>query len=54
MAKAARAKHVAFTSHDPERTDAQLDRIAEKLAAQRRPQDPSLTIAYEGLEFDLG
>lgn len=54
MAKAARAKQVAYTSHDPERTDDQLDRIAEKLAAQRRPQDPALTIAYEGLEYDLG
>ena len=53
MGKAARAKHVAFTSHDPERTDDQLDRIAQKLEAQRRPHDPTLTIAYEGLEFDL-
>ncbi|MEC8192142.1 MAG: MBL fold metallo-hydrolase [Myxococcota bacterium] len=54
MARRAQAKAVCFTHHDPTRTDDQLDTIAQKLAAQPRPNDPDLYIAHEGLEIDLG
>ena len=54
MARRANAKQVVFTHHDPTRTDDQLDRIGEKLQAQRRGHDPPMMIAHEGLEIDLG
>jgi len=54
MARRAAAKNVVFTHHDPTRTDDQLDRIAEKLKAQLRANDPSIQIAYEGLEIEVG
>jgi phosphoribosyl 1,2-cyclic phosphodiesterase len=53
MARNANAKRVLFTHHDPTRTDDQLDHIKEKLLAQRRSNDPPLSIAFEGLEVEL-
>ncbi len=53
MAKAAKAKKVVFTHHDPTRTDEQLDTINEKLTGSRRAHEPPHVIAYEGLEFEL-
>jgi phosphoribosyl 1,2-cyclic phosphodiesterase len=54
MARLARAKKVAFTHHDPTRTDDQIDQIAEKLRAGARRNDPPILMAREGLEIDLG
>ena len=53
LARKASAKRVAFTSHDPTRTDDALDRIAAKLDEQKRFNDPPMVIASEGLEIDL-
>ena len=54
MARLARAKKVAFTHHDPNRTDDQIDQIAAKLKAGARRNDPPILMAREGLEIDLG
>lgn len=54
MARLARAKKVAFTHHDPTRTDDQIDQIAGKLRAGARRNDPPILMAREGLEIDLG
>ena len=54
MARRSQAKQVAFTHHDPCRTDDQLDQIGEKLNQQRRENDPPMFIAREGLEIELG
>ena len=54
MGKQANAKHIAFTHHDPMRTDDQLDAISDELkASQTDDNGPILTVAYEGLEIEL-
>ena len=53
MARRAHAKTVAFTHHDPTRTDDALDEIEVKVRGQLRSNDPEMFIAREGLEFDL-
>ena len=53
MARLAKAKRIAFTHHDPARTDDALDRIGVKLQEQARDNDPPMLIAREGLEIDL-
>jgi phosphoribosyl 1,2-cyclic phosphodiesterase len=54
MARLARAKKVAFTHHDPTRTDDQIDRIVGKLRAGARQNDPPILMSREGLEIELG
>ena len=54
MARRAKAKTVAFTHHDPNRTDDALDEIGKKLKEQARDHDPEMMIASEGLVIDLG
>ena len=53
MARRSRAKLIAFTHHDPTRTDDALDAIGVKLKEQARDNDPPMLIAREGLEIDL-
>ena len=53
MARRAKAKQVAFTHHDPTRSDDALDLIGRKLREQARSNDPDMLIAREGLEIDL-
>ena len=53
MGRSAAAKHILFTHHDPMRTDAQLDSIYQDLLEKKRPDDPKLTIAREGLTVEL-
>ena len=53
MGMRSNAKHIAFTHHDPIRTDDQLDAIGADLLQQHGGSPTKLTIAREGLTIEL-
>jgi len=53
MGRKVKAKRLAFTHHEPTRTDNDLDVIFERLLANRVDDDPEIFIATEGHVFDL-
>jgi phosphoribosyl 1,2-cyclic phosphodiesterase len=54
IAKAARARRIALTHHDPARTDDQIDSYLADLAERADPDGPQVIAAYEGLVLELG
>ena len=51
FARVVQAKRLILTHHDPERTDEQLDVIAEKMQTIRKSDDPEIRMAQEGMEL---
>ena len=51
VARASEAKHLVMFHHDPDRTDHQLDCLAE---CYRGSTSPRVTVAREGLVLDVG
>ena len=51
FARIVQAKRLILTHHDPERTDDQLDVIAAEMQEKRKPDDPEIQMAQEGLEL---
>ena len=54
VARAAGAKKVALTHHDPMRSDDEIDATVARLRDAARPGDPEIVGAAEGTVFDLG
>nr|WP_176704643.1 MBL fold metallo-hydrolase [Candidatus Magnetococcus massalia]CRH08247.1 Beta-lactamase domain protein [Candidatus Magnetococcus massalia]CRH08314.1 Beta-lactamase domain protein [Candidatus Magnetococcus massalia] len=55
LAKAANAKHLFFTHHEPTRNDDQLEQIYQTAMNKypRKEGDPHYYLAQEGLEFEV-
>ena len=53
VARAAGAKQVALTHHDPLRSDDELDAVVARLREQRQPGDPEIVGAAEGSVIEL-
>lgn len=54
IAKAARVKRLAFTHHDPSRSDDQIDAIVARMQAATGAEAPIVIAAAEGMEIELG
>ncbi|MFD1611947.1 MBL fold metallo-hydrolase [Sphingomonas tabacisoli] len=54
IAKAARARQIALTHHDPARTDDQIDEYLADIAHRADPDGPQVIAAYEGLILEIG
>lgn len=56
VAHAAGVRHLVVFHHDPDRTDDQMDALAELARSRARDIDPNLGISFarEGLALDLG
>jgi phosphoribosyl 1,2-cyclic phosphodiesterase len=53
IGRAARAKKLALTHHDPTRTDDAVDAVMERVRARMIPGDPDVFAAAEGMVIDL-
>jgi hypothetical protein len=53
IGRAARAKRLALTHHDPTRTDDAVDAVMERVRARMIPGDPDVFAAAEGMVIDL-
>jgi len=53
IGRAARARRLALTHHDPTRTDDAVDAVMERVRARMIPGDPEVFAAAEGMVIDL-